>query len=59
MASEEKHMKATYRRREPVSRLERLLADLLPENPSHEPAISRLDFARSEDLEIKRSPSHP
>lgn len=48
-------MKNSYRRRPPVSRLERLLTGLLP-NPSRRgPAETRVDVAHTEEVEFRQA----
>ncbi|WP_310964083.1 hypothetical protein [Nocardioides terrisoli] len=46
-------MDAIYSRRHASSRLERLLAHLVPAKLAQQPVATRIDFARSEDLEVE------
>jgi len=48
-------MKKTYRRRPPASRLERLLTGLLLNRSDPGRAEPRLDFAHTEDVELRQA----
>jgi hypothetical protein len=55
MESEEKAMKNAYRRRPPVSRLERLLTRLLLHQSRPGSAEARVDLAHTEDVEFRQA----
>lgn len=46
-------MDLAYRRHRPASRLERLLAQLVPSRPTHGPVATHIDFVRSEDVDVE------
>jgi hypothetical protein len=48
-------METTYRRRQPASRLERLLARLLLGHPRHRHSEARVDLVHGEDIELRQA----